>query len=81
MKIKPVDECAYYLVREMGNLGPPAKEVYFEHMLGHIRARTLEKLGLRRIELEALIAAAKRRERLDELDMAVGWRHESVHKG
>ncbi|MEG3071055.1 MAG: hypothetical protein RQM92_09775 [Candidatus Syntrophopropionicum ammoniitolerans] len=81
MKIKPVDECAYYLVREMGNLEAPAKEVYFEHMLGHIRARTLEKLGLRPIELEALIAAAKRRKRLEDLDMAVGWRNESVHEG
>ena len=86
MKIKPtvaaikeVDECAYYLVREMGGLGAPAKEVYFEHMLGHIRAKTLEKLGLRRIELEALIAAAKRRRRLDDLDMAVGWKNESAH--
>lgn len=67
--MKSRDECIYYLVREMGGLGIKAKEIYFDEMLGHIRQDGLKNMC--RLEIRALVMAAKQRDRLDELDAAV----------
>ena len=69
--LKPADECSYYLVREMFGMGVRAKDVYFDDMLQQVRTKGLSGLGLRHIEIDALIMAAKARDRLDELDAAV----------
>ena len=65
------DECLYYLVREDFN-NVLEKDVYFEEALRHIRERGFQNLELCKVELLALINAAKRRNRLEELDRAVG---------
>lgn len=67
--MKPRNECAYYLVREMGGLGTKAKEIYFEDMLKHIRKNGLKNMRL--IEARAVIMAALERDRLDDLRQAV----------
>lgn len=67
--MKPRAECSYYLVREFGGLGVKAKAVYFDDMIAHVREDGL--VGLSRIEVKALIAAAERRDRLPELEEAV----------
>ena len=68
-ELKPRDECLYYLVREMGGLGPRAEDIYFEDVLEHVRRSGLA--GMRPIEESALINAAYIRDRLKDLDMAV----------
>ena len=67
--LKSRGECIYYLVREMGGLGPQAKGIYFDEMLKHIRQKGLK--GMSNLEIDALIMAAQQRGRMDELDAAV----------
>lgn len=73
--LKPIDECIYYLVREDYNCSIGAekleKDIYFEHMIQHIREIGFKNLELSEIEITAIINAAKRRGRLKELDAAV----------
>jgi hypothetical protein len=68
-KLKPRDECLYYLVREMGGLGIKAKDIYFENILQHVIKDGLKDMCY--IEIDALMIAAKERGRLPELDAAV----------
>lgn len=67
MKIKA--ECLYYLVREMGGLGPKANDEYFEDILKNVRQTGLNNMC--RLEVDALIAAAGHRGRIEELGAAV----------
>lgn len=67
--MKPLPECLYYLIREMDGFGAPAKEVYFEDALEHIRAGGLD--GMCNLEIRAVFAAAKKRGKLGELDEIV----------
>lgn len=67
--MKPRSECLYYLVREMGDLGVKAKDIYFDDVLQHVREGGLK--GMRNIEIQALVMAARQRGRLPELDAAV----------
>jgi len=67
----PLDECLYYIVRaDCG--GIPEKDEYFNDALAHIRTKGFTKLNFCAVELRALINAASRRGRLEELDKAVG---------
>ena len=68
-RLTSLDECLYYLVREMGGLGIKAKEIYFEDMLEHIRKNGLKNMRL--IEARAVIMAALERDRIDDLRQAV----------
>ncbi len=68
--MKPLDECLYYLVRADGG-GIPEKDIYFNDALAHIRQKGFANLELRPVEIRALVNAAKRRGRLDELDNIV----------
>ncbi len=70
-RLKPVDECAYYLVREMDGLGAKAKDIYYDSILEHIRKKGLGGCGLISLEIKALVAAARQRDRLEELDAAI----------
>jgi hypothetical protein len=67
----PLDECLYYLVREDFNAarGGREKDIYFNDALRHISEKGLA--GLRVVEVDALVNAARRRGRLDDLDKAV----------
>lgn len=76
--MKPLDECLYYLVREMGNLGAEAKPIYFESALEHVRRDGLA--GMTGLEVRALVYAARRRGRLAELDEAVEGCYASCYK-
>lgn len=67
--MKAKDECLYYIIRKMGGLGVRAKDVYFDNALRHIERDGLN--GMCRLEVEALIMAARERGRLNELDYAV----------
>ena len=67
--MKSLDECLYYLVREMGGLGINAKDIYFTDALAHVEKSGLD--GLREIEIDALIMAAERRGLVNELDRVV----------
>lgn len=69
--MKPLNECLYYLVRADGG-GIPEKDVYFNDALAHIRVKGFENLELCAVEIRALVNAARRRGRLQELDEAVG---------
>ena len=74
--LKPLDECLYYIVRaDCG--GIPEKDVYFEDALEHIRQIGFENLAFCPVELRALISAARRRGRLEELDRLVEAKRES----
>jgi hypothetical protein len=70
--VKSKSECLYYLVREMGELGVPAKDSYFEDVLEYVRQSGLD--GMCQIEVKALIMAAEYRGRLKELDAVVAAR-------
>ena len=76
--LKPLEECIYYLVREDYNCAIGGskieQDVYLDHILQHIKQIGFKNLELSRLELEAIINAAKRRNRLDELDAAVEGR-------
>lgn len=67
--MNPRIECMYYLVREMDGLGIRAGDKHFEAALEHVRQSGFA--GFRRIEVDALIEAAKLRNREQELDEAV----------
>lgn len=71
--MKPLNECIYYLVREMGGLGARAKDVYFEDALAGLKEPGREKL--RPVEMKALVVAASSRGRLNELDEVMGYVH------
>lgn len=71
--MKPLNECIYYLVREMGGLGAKAKDVYFEDALTGLKDPGREKL--RPVEMKALVVAASSRGRLNELDEVMGYVH------
>ncbi len=66
-------ECAYYLMRAFSpgfvGQGIPESDEYFEDALKHVQNGGLPSM---QIEIDALVAAAKRRGRLAELDAAVG---------
>jgi len=70
--MKPLNECIYYLVSEMGGLGARAKDVYFEDALEGLREHGCPTL--RAVEIHALIDAALRRGRLSELDEVMGYK-------
>ena len=65
----PRDECFYYLVREMENLGIRANDKYFDGALEHVRRDGMA--GLRGIEISALVWSAIARNREEDLDAAV----------
>lgn len=67
--MKPRNECLYYLVREMDNLGVKAKDIYFEDILRHVRQDGFN--DMRRLEIRAVFFAAGCRGRLEELNKAV----------
>lgn len=76
--MKPRDECMYYLVRESFNADMSRrrempvkmeKDVYFNDVLEHVRTGGLT--GLAKVEIDCLIEAARRRNRLPELDAAI----------
>ena len=69
--MKPLGECLYYLVREMGALGVRAIDVYFDDALAGLKEPG--RPNLRRIEIRALVYAARRRNRLSELDEVMGY--------
>lgn|GEM_PF-6897617 len=65
-----LQECLYYIVRaDCG--GIPEKDVYFDDALAHIREQGFRNIAMCAVEIRALIHAAKRRGRLEELDRAV----------
>lgn len=67
--MKPRDECLYYLVREMDDLGIRAKDVYFKDMIDHVKQTGLD--GMRPVEIQAIVWAAIARGKEEELDSAV----------
>ncbi|MGB9663006.1 MAG: hypothetical protein ACPL5F_13500 [Moorellaceae bacterium] len=69
--MEPLDKCLYYLVRADCN-GIPEEDKYFNAALEHIRRKGFENLELCAVEIRALVNAARRRWRLEELDEAVG---------
>ncbi|HAR33379.1 MAG TPA: hypothetical protein DCR95_04620 [Desulfobacter sp.] len=72
--VKPLAECLYYMVREDFNArygSKLEKNIYFDDALKHIREKGFENLEITKIEILALINAARRRCRLEELDQAV----------
>lgn len=69
--MKPLNECMYYLVREMGGMGAKAKDIYFDNALTGLKGPGRNKL--RPVEIRALMMAAKSRGRLDELDEVMGY--------
>lgn len=69
----PVDECMYYLVRAYGGMGVREKKEHFDGALAHIRERGFKNVEMSALELRALIAAAKRRGWLEELDEVVNY--------
>jgi len=80
--MKPFRECIYYMVRELGGHGIPAKEVYVDDAIAFVRENGLP--DMRVIELRALIEAANSRGKIAELDQAVhetdwNWDKEVQH--
>ncbi len=69
--MKPLNECLYYLVREMGGLGARAKDVYFDDALAGLKEPG--RPNFRRVEMRALVYAPRRRNRLSELDKVMGY--------
>ena len=72
------DEVMYYLVREMDGLGIRAGEKHFTAALEHVKQSGLA--GFRRIEVDALVEAARLRNREQDLDQAVEQGERSTHK-
>jgi len=71
-----LDECLYYIVRA-DHGGIPEQDKYFNAALDHIRGQGLQNIEMYDVELRALINAARRRDRLAELDEAVKGGEES----
>jgi hypothetical protein len=71
-----IHEAIYHMVKEdlRTSQAPDYREdeKYFEVALVYLRDNGLEGLSLSGIELDALVGAARRRGRLEELDRAVG---------
>lgn len=80
-KHTPVADCLYYLEQEVYTPQLTAdnnRHRYFDRVLAYVQAHGHRGLGPP--ELRALVAAAQRRNRLDELDDAVIQGHKEANK-